>query len=208
MGFPLKVVVMMAKAPGGWQKRQNDRDHTPHLPHVPPKPGRGDMDSPSALQLSGQVGSPLGSPHTPGTPAALVPTDTTISPDSAGTTGHDGTSNSPGTHPQPLRNRRYPAPHLWSWWSLRMRQLVNWTMGASETDLLDGIAGQREPAGTANPRWPAQEAGTGRGEARPGRGSDTSGCRGTGQQVRGGGSGAPPRRQAEGELRLFPGALT
>lgn len=31
-----------------------------------------------------------------------------------------------------------------------MRQLVNWTMGASETDLLDGIAGQREPAGTAN----------------------------------------------------------
>lgn len=46
---------------------------------------------------------------------------------------------------------------------------MNWTMGASETDLLDGIAEQREPAGTANP--PVAGAGGGdrawRSKARP-----------------------------------------
>lgn len=99
MGCPSKVVVMMAKTPRGWQKRQNNRDRTPHPPHLPPKHGRGDMgwlerakgransrctrgagDRPSALQVSGQLGSLSGSPHSPGTAPALVPTHNTIPP--------------------------------------------------------------------------------------------------------------------------------
>lgn len=57
---------------------------------------RGTGHRPSAPQVSGQVGSPSGSPHSPGTPAALVPPDTPISPDSPGAAGHHGTLNSPG----------------------------------------------------------------------------------------------------------------
>lgn len=72
---------------------------------------------------------------------------------------------------------------------------MNWTMGASETDLLDGIVGPREPVGTGHPaRRQGHGAGTRGGDgAGQGRGSGASGCRGNGEPVRGGGAGAPPR---------------
>lgn len=224
---PSKVVVV-AKETGGWQKRQNKRDRTPHPPHLPPKAVRGDMGHgsaagrgptadaqgdlatvPRALQVPGQGRQPVRElphpwyPRSLGTPAASVPTDTMIPltalvpPD---ITVPPAALVPPATPAPPASPLELVVPQDAAVGELDDGRVRDGFVGRHRGTA--GAGGNREPS-----RCPAQGAGTGRAGAGPGRGSGANGCRGTGQPVRGGGTGAPPRGQAEGQLPPLPGFL-